>query len=99
MEDEQKLRQEQDRGHRAQRILEDEIFVGAVKAVKDNAHSLFQKADPHDLEALQMARITLSCVEAVEKQIVHHMNTGKFAKTALERIQELKDFAKKRKAA
>lgn len=99
MEDEQKLRVEQDRGHRAQRILEDEIFTDAVAAVKENAHNLFKAADPQDLEALQTARITLSCMEAVEKQLVHHMNTGKMAKTTLERIRARLDFAKKRKAA
>lgn len=99
MEDEQKLRFEQDRGHRAARMLEDEIFKDAIEAVKEQAHALFKKADPHDLEALQVARVTLSCVEAVEKQIVHHMNTGKMASTMLERIQTLKDRTIKRKAA
>ena len=99
MDDEQKLRFEQDRGHRAARILEDEIFKDAIAAVKANAHDLFRAADSHDLDALQVARVTLACVEAVEKQIVHHMNTGKMATTMLERIQAKIDFAKKRKAA
>lgn len=99
MEDEQKLRFEQDRGHRAARILEDEIFVEAIATVKARAHDLFKNADPHDTDALQMARVTLSCVEAVEQQIIRHMNTGKLAKSTLERIQEFKDRALKRKAA
>lgn len=99
MSDEQKLRVEQDRGSRAARILEDDLFKEALEAVREHCHEMFRNAKPHDVEALQVARISLQCADAFERRITYHMKTGKMANDALLKIQELKERAIKRRAA
>ena len=97
--DEAKLRQEQDRGHRAQAILEEPLFIEAVQAVRDEAHKAFKAAKPEDTQALQTARLGLEVTERLLTKLTHHMRTGQLASERLGWIEAMKERARRRRAA
>lgn len=87
MEDEHKLLREQDRGARAERLLSDPLVVEAFAAIRADCDELFRTSKPTDDETRRIARLKLAAVDQVEEMFKHHLNTGKLAKTQLERLK------------
>jgi len=86
--EEVQLRGERDRAHRAARMLEDDLFTGAVQAVRENIRRDFEDSDLEDDAGRRIARIALDMLTKVVANIHSHMETGKLADVQIAKIEE-----------
>lgn len=80
------------RGQRAQSLLENDLLVEAVEAVRQDCLGVFEKlsTDPtgaHKPEEYDRVALKLRCLEEVMSQVKHHVNTGKLAAARIEADQ------------
>ncbi len=86
--DEQQRIAERDRAHRAARMLEDDLFVGAVEAVKDDLWQSFAGSELDDDVRRKNARIGLDLLDKIIAGLRSHMETGKMAESQLAEIEK-----------
>lgn len=83
------------RSERATRLLENEYFVEAVKAVNDQLCSEFMHSAIDDEKTRTNARIGVDMLDRILKAVRHHVETGKIAKKNLTDIREKKSFLRR----
>ena len=72
-------RAERDRGQRAQRIYEDDLFIGAIEAIKDDAWRRFAASDLKDDRERLIQRLRIDVIDQIATAMRTHMTTGKMA--------------------
>ena len=87
-----RARDELGRAHRAKRIVEDEMFVAAIEAMKQRIWQDFGSGDPKDTAGLQILRIRLQCVNDLMSDLRHHVTTGKMAEKKLAEIKSEREW-------
>ncbi len=85
---EDQLRAEQDRGHRARRIYENDLFKDAAEAIKDDIWKAFRKSNLDDDAIRRTLRLQLDLLDGFLQTFRHHMETGMLAQIDLELIEE-----------
>ena len=97
-EEERRRRVETDRAGRAARFLEDELFKGAVEAVKDRIWRDFAGSPPGVAgdEARRDARLGLDILDKIIGQLRHHVQTGKLAEAQLSMLEKVREKMKRR---
>ena len=85
---EDKAREELDRANRARVILEDDLFLAAIDAIKDQLWSDFAKSRIDDDNLRRNARIGVDMLDRILSALRHHITTGKFAVKTLAEIEE-----------
>lgn len=88
MEDEGLRRQEVDRAARAKRILEDDLFVEAIEAIKDEIMRDFANSSLNDDETRKTARLRLKALDDVVGKFKSCIQTGQMASTQLSWLRE-----------
>lgn len=85
---EDKAREELNRANRASRILEDDLFVDAVEAVKDHLWGEFAQSKLSDDDTRRNARIGVDMLDRILQSLRKHIETGKMAKVELAEIEK-----------
>ena len=80
---------------RANRVLESEVFVDAVKAVNDQLIAEFLHSPIDDESTRTNARIGVDMLDRILKAIRQHVDTGKIAETRLADIRKRKSFLRR----
>lgn len=73
------------RGERAQQLLEDDLLVSAMAAVRDSAFREFKSASPDNELALKMARLKLDVAEEFLNSLTKHVSDAVMANDKLGR--------------
>ena len=89
---EEKARQELYRANRAKSIIEDELFLEAVEAVKDQLWRDFAQSKLDDDNLRRNARIGVDMLDRILSSLRKHIETGKMADKALADIEKRKLF-------
>lgn len=84
--DEGKAHEEIHRAELASRILENPLFVEAMDAIKDEIYKDFAQCNPRDERGLLCARLQIGLLDKLLKQLKTHIDTGKLAASALDRL-------------
>lgn len=93
--DEAKRRTELDRGARAHRIFDDELFKEAVGKIRDSYVKEFKDSPIHDTipgrgEQMRLtARVKLSVLEDIVSKLHEYVETGKLAQVDLARAYDI----------
>ena len=95
--DEKKARGQINRAHQANRLLESELFQGAVEAVKDQIWREFIASDLDDDQKRRNCRVGLEILDRILSQMRHHVQTGKLATGHLTDIEKRRDFLQRLK--
>ena len=90
---ESKLLDDRHQGERAKAILEDEIFRGAFDSLRERCWAQFRSIPEDDTDGMTKIRYTLSVIDSVEKDVTHHMNTGKLSNADLGLLAQLREQA------
>ncbi len=90
-------RQEMTRGENARRILDDEIFLDAVRELRDGALRAFKQASPGDVEALRVARLEYEVTERLITNLTNVLKTGKMAAEQLSVADKAREFLKRKR--
>jgi hypothetical protein len=78
------------RADRAQRILEDDLFKGAIQTIRDEAFNRFTEASPGDTPELTQARLWYGVTEDFINALAKHLSDGQMATDRLGDIKERK---------
>ena len=93
-EDEDALRQEKlaevaRRKDRAERIINDELVVDAIKSLRSEIFADFTRADPSDAELLKTVRLRFQILADFEAKFVRHIKTGQLAADEMSRLAKI----------
>lgn len=94
-EDEQELRARTARASRAKILLADEMFVGALKGVRDDVVKKITTCPVNDLDGLRQYRLMYELLDQIAGAIGQHVRTGVLAEDTLKKIEQRKLFARK----
>lgn len=75
---------------RAKAIYEDDLFVSAVEAIKDDIWTRFRQTAVADDRTRLELRLQLDCLERICQRFKNHMQTGKLATQELSMIEKMK---------
>lgn len=78
------LELERDRGARARRILEDDIYRDAFEKLRASLMKAFEHSRPDDREARERAYLELRLLTALERDLETIMQTGEMAGRQIE---------------
>ena len=96
--EESKRISETNRAARAGRLLEDDLFKGAVEAVKDRIWREFANSPPgvEGDEARRNGRMGLAVLDQILGQLRHHVQTGRLATEQLGMLAKVREKLKRR---
>ena len=94
--DEKALGQRKARADRAADILDDDLFKGAVKAVRDKLVADMTTGDPDNLAH---ARMRYDCLEMVVSALCEHLRDGQIVKAKLGEIETRRTWLQRWRAA
>lgn len=83
--DENRLIKETERGNRAKRILEDDLWLEAWAAIEANLLSGWRNSPARDAEGREALWMALKLAEQVRTLFESHMRTGQMAEMQLEK--------------
>ena len=86
-EDDRELLDRKARAERAARLLNDEMFKDALRAVRDEVVRGLTTCPVNDLDGLRQYRLMYSMLDMIVGAIGQHVRTGKIAEDALQRIK------------
>lgn len=95
-EDESELRARTARASRAKVLLGDEMFVGALKAVRDDVVKKITTCPVNDLDALRQYRLMYELLDQIVGAISQHVNSGVLADDALKVIEKRRLFGQRK---
>lgn len=95
--DENKLIKETERGHRAKRILEDDLWLEAWATIETKLMSGWRNSPARDVEGREALWMALQLAEQVRTLLESHMRTGQMAEMQLEKMHG-RETEHKRKA-
>lgn len=87
---ESQLIRERDRGHRAERIVQDEIFVEAVSNMRQRFMDEWQNSPIRDSEARERIYLMVRILDLLVQELISVMETGQSANTTLQAFEEKK---------
>lgn len=93
--EELKLRQQADRGARAQRLLEDPIFKESFGEVERVMLEGLINAPIRDTEGVHELKLMIQCLRKVQLHITKMAQTGRMADADLSRWDRLRDKLKR----
>lgn len=82
------LELERDRGARAQRILEDDLWRDAVDKVRRNILRSWESSEVEDAESRERAWLELRLLKALVGEIEGVLKTGELARRQLEKAKK-----------
>jgi len=85
---EPQLRQERDRTHRAEMMLNDELFTDAITSIKGWCHEQWENSPIDDVKGRENLRLMIGVVNRFETIFATHLSTGKLAVKQLDDLQE-----------
>lgn len=92
--EEQQLRQEADRGRRAQELLDDELMVEAFSLIRTKLTNEWADSPARDTEGREKLWLMLKLLSSVEGHLKTVLETGKMANVQLTQQRNLMDRAK-----
>lgn len=90
---------ELDRSNKCKAILEDEFFVAAVEAIKQQLYEEFARSPLEDDTQRLRARLGIDMLDKILSQLRHHIQTGKMAQVALTEIEQKRRWFNRKGAA
>lgn len=87
---ESQLVKERDRGHRAGRIVQDEIFVESVSAMRERFLDEWQNSPIRDAEGRERIYLMVRILDLLVQELTSVMETGQSANTTLQAFEERK---------
>ena len=93
--DENKLIRETERGKRAKRILEDELWIEAWASIETGLLNGWKNSPARDTEGREALWVALQMAEKVRNLFESHMKTGQMAEMQLEKANEQRTRTKR----
>ncbi len=90
MRDENTLAAEMARGEKAKRILEDELVKEALQSMRKNLMTEWERSKVNDQKGREKVWLTLHVLNEFERALASHMETGKFAKIEMSKLQQMR---------
>ena len=88
-----------DRAHRAERILNEDLFRDAIQELRDGAVNRLTHADVGDIETLRLARLEYDALEKIIDKLTAHVRDGQIAEKDLAQIKARKSWLSRLKGA
>lgn len=88
MTDESKLLRQQDRGHRAKRVLENDLVVGAFEKIEAEIDAAWKNSAADDEKARYNAYLMHRLLQNFKQQFRHAVTTGEAAGKELLRLKD-----------
>ena len=94
-EDENEQRARTARATRAKMLLNDELFKGALQAVRDEVVKSFTTCPVNDLDGMRQYRLMYELLDRIVGAIGQHVRTGQIAEDYIKKIEQRKMFGRK----